>query len=199
MSDETNHFWTWIGFKRWGMSAQEQKHGINQSKEMVPRWKVCLPFHAIDCPHRHQWLLAVSGNSSRWGPFTFSGAKADHSSWQKARSSFWIIGLSYMNCTCAISPEWVNEIEVRKLWRPLQNLHYFSFLVLPPKAWLGLVFWIIVMPESPSASHVRFPGCWMQISLSCFLITCFIPLSHQFDDIGYAVVAHTPAKTSILV
>lgn len=45
---------------------------------------------------------------------------------------------------------WLNDIEVRRLWRTLDP--YFFLLELPK---VQLVFWIIVMLESPMVSHVQ--------------------------------------------
>lgn len=78
-----------------------------------------------------------------------------------------------MKCTSDISPEKLNDIEVRRLSWPLQNLHFFVLLLCPVNGWFGLVFWIIVTLEGPSASCAQFSDWWVQIAIN------FVHFSHR--------------------
>lgn len=78
-----------------------------------------------------------------------------------------------MKCTSDISPEKLNDIEVRRLSWPPQNLHFFVLLLLcPVNGWFGLVFWIIVTLEGPSASCAQFSDWWVQIVINFYEYPC---------------------------
>lgn len=83
-----------------------------------------------------------------------------------------------MKCTSDISPEKLNDIEVRRLSCPLQNLHFFVLLLCPVNGWFGLVFWIIVTLEGPSASCVcrlMSANCHQFLWISLCFCSSYIP------------------------
>ena len=82
---------------------------------------------------------------------------------------FW--GMSCMNCTFEISPNCLNDIEIRRLWWP-------HFLANDRSTW-------------PCVLDHQLPGWWVQIFLQYFLITCWIHLAINFDQVPCATEAHT--------
>lgn len=103
----------------------------------------------------------------------------------KSLHVLYILWLSGMACRCKISQSGSRMPEVRRLWWPLQNLHFV--LLQPPKDQLGLLF--LIMLESPSAPQDQ--GRWMQIFLLNFMLICWMYVAINVDLIPCDATAHT--------